>query len=45
MPAHPVLEGDVPATHLGKEEQENAVKGKARAKVGSGTSYSSVFSL
>nr|XP_023477104.1 LOW QUALITY PROTEIN: WD repeat-containing protein 64-like [Equus caballus] len=32
MPAHPVLEGDVPATHLGKEEQENAVKGKARAK-------------
>lgn len=45
MPAHPVLEGDVPATHLGKEEQENAVKGKARAKVGSGTSYSSVLSL
>ena len=39
MPAHPVLEGAVPATCRG-EEQDKVVEGKASAEVGPGT-YSS----
>lgn len=36
MPAHPVLEGGVPATCRG-EEQDKVAEGKASAEVGPGT--------